>query len=162
MNRDVLYHASTIRGLKIIETKRTSSKDKYVGDYVFATPDKRMASMYLSPKEGGTILINTYGGEPYAVIQNNETDFKKVDKGGSIYELPADNFIDTPQKELKGTELVSLQPITPLSEQIFRTSLDAMQEMGVKVYFVEGRLFEDIQNAKGRGLDVLSKLKPYN
>lgn len=62
---EVLYHASSDTNLTIIVPKRTISKDIYIGDFVFATQDKRLVAMYLVAKGNATIMdikpSNLYG-----------------------------------------------------------------------------------------------------
>jgi hypothetical protein len=162
ISTSVLYHASENNELELIKPRRTLSKDAYIGDYVFATPDKRIAAMYLAPRAGGTILINTFNGEPYAVINNNAENFIKVDHGGAIYTVSSEAFTETPQAELVGTELIATKPVKPLSKEIFTTSIKAMQQMQVHIFFVEDpHHFAAIQNAKDHGWEILSGLTPY-
>lgn len=156
-----LYHASPIKNLKIIEPQRTLSKDLYIGDFVFATPSKAMAAMYLAPKAAGTILINAFNSEPYAIVNSNPEDFKKVDTGGSIYVVDSELFETSPQVGLEETELVSKLAVKPVAEEYYKTSLEAMQKFSVKLFFAEGKLFEDIMYAEDHGLKILSKLQPY-
>lgn len=159
---EVLYHASTNKELTVLTPQRTLSKDEYIGDFVFATPDRRMAAMYLAPREGGTILIETFSREPYAVINNTPENFKRVDHGGAIYKVSAESFSDTPQEEVAGTELVSRDSVPILSKEIFATSLEAMREAGVNVYFLGDTEFQRVQSAKDHGWEILSELKPYD
>ena len=158
---NLLFHASAVKGLKVLNPKRTLSKDKYIGDFVFATPSKPMASMYLAPREGGTILIEAFNDEPYAVINNTSKKFQQVDRGGSIYTVSSTSFSKTPQEELIGPELVSILPVVPISEKVYDTSLSAMKEQNVKVFFVNNDLFHKIQSAKDHGIEILSTLTPY-
>ena len=144
-----------------MQPRRALSRDVYIGDYVFATPDKRVAAMYLAPKSGGTILINTFDGEPYAIINNNVETFKKVDKGGSIYTVPAESFKPTIQEGLEETERISKVPVRPIGSQDYPTSLEAMSGMGVHVYFVDNQTFDRIMSAKDHGLSIIRTLHPY-
>src|SRR4051812_29088282 len=72
---DVLYHASTNSELTVLEPQRTLSKDKYIGDFVFATKDKLLAVMYLIPKGYGSIM-DTKSKPPKILICANESEIK--------------------------------------------------------------------------------------
>lgn len=51
-----LYHSSTEKDLRVISPQRTLSKDKYIGDFVFATADPAYSAMYLVPKGLKTLM----------------------------------------------------------------------------------------------------------
>jgi hypothetical protein len=90
----------------VLEPKRTLSKDKYIGDFVFATQNKVLAIMYLTTR-GFATLMNSNSRNPNIVICADKDDYLKRDSGGAIYELPSALFIESPQKELSDYELVS-------------------------------------------------------
>lgn len=50
MRKSFLYHASAQKNLKVLKPQRTLFHDEYIGDFVFATSDRRMAAMYLATK----------------------------------------------------------------------------------------------------------------
>lgn len=157
-----LYHASTNKSLKRLEPQRSLSKDKYIGDYVFATPDRRMSIMYLVPGAAGAISINTFNGEPYAFINGTPEQFEKVDHGGAIYKVQSEQFNETPQQELIGTEYVSVAPVPIVSKEKFSTAADAMRKNGVKLYFFEDdEMFQKLISADDHGLKLLQSIKPY-
>lgn len=139
----VLYHASQSKQLKVILPKRTLSNDKYIGDYVFATANRALAAMYLVPK-GFAILMNIDMRVPTLVICGDEQELKKHDKGGAIYELLPDTFIDTPQQGLELYEKVSKKPVTPLKTKLYDSIFDAFREQEVKVKFVGETTFKEL------------------
>ena len=130
-----LYHASPKKHLTEIQTKRTLSRDLYIGDFVFATSDVRLAAMYLATK-GNAILVNVKTKKPTIVICNNAKDYLLNDKGGAIYRVPGNTFIKSPQEGLEDSEMVSEVGVTPIDTQVYLSSLDAMKEMGITIYFV--------------------------
>lgn len=139
----VLYHASQAKKLKTIFPKPTLSNNRYIGDYIFATANRALATMYLAPK-GFAILMNIDALIPTLIICGNEQELKKHDKGGAIYELSPDVFIDTPQKGLELYEKVSKKPITPLKAKIYDSIFDAFREQRIKVKFVDEATFKEL------------------
>jgi hypothetical protein len=139
----ILYHASTNKDLGVINPKRTLSKDKYIGDFVFATADKVLAIMYLATR-GYATLMNSKDTQPNIVVCADQSRYQADDKGGAIYELPEESFIDTPQKELNGYEFVSVKPVKPLSKSVYEKSLYAMNEAGIIIRFVDEQTFSSL------------------
>jgi len=153
-----LYHASQIKNLKIIKPQRTLSNNQYIGDFVFATKDIKLATMYLATK--GLYTLMETDNEPHIVIVSDVKDYLKNDKGGAIYTLPSEGFIKTPQKGLEKYELVSKKAIKPVDIKVYAKSLDAMKEMGIKIYFVDMDTFNKI-NQPNKGQKIISSLKSY-
>ena len=156
---DLLYHASANKDLRLIEPKKTLSRDVCIGDYVFATSNKRLAAMYLATR-GKPILLNVRSTAPRVIICTNTEEYIEYDKGGAIYTIPASSFRRTPQEGLEDSELVSEVAVKPISKKVYETSLEAMQEAGVEVYFVSREQFDEILRNKNEA-DVVAKLTPY-
>ena len=156
----ILYHSSPQKDLKIIEPQKTKVHDEYVGDYVFATTDKILATMYLCTK-GHASLMESKHKNPWIVIVAEPSEFIKYDKGGAMYELPDDSFHKTPNPGLETFEMVSKNSITPLSKQVYDTFMQAMHDSGVTVYFVNQSTFDDILKTKDHQ-SIIDTLKPYN
>lgn len=155
----VLYHASPKKNLTEIKPRRTLSRDVYIGDYVFATSDFVLAAMYLATK-GNAILMNVKAKDPIIVICNNETDYLSNDKGGAIYTVPISTFRKSPQAGLEESEMVSNVAVTPSDKRVYDSSLEAMKEMGITIYFVNEKVFSKIVAAKDES-KIISKLKPF-
>ena len=155
----ILYHASPHKDLKTIQPKRTLSRDVYIGDYVFATSDIRLAAMYLATK-GTAILLNVDYEVPRVVICSEANDYIANDKGGAIYTVPATSFTNTPQKGLEKSELVSKVAVKPIDKKLYERSLDAMKEANIAVYFVNPEKFNKLVDAKDESA-ILSSLTPY-
>lgn len=154
-----LYHASPKKNLTEIRPKKTLSRDVYIGDFVFATSDVRLAAMYLATK-GNAILLNVKTKIPTIVICNDPTDYLQNDKGGAIYKVPAKTFKKSPQEGLEDSEMVSSVAVAPLEKRVYTSSLDAMKKMGITVYFVNKEVFNIIVEAKDEN-KIISNLKPY-
>jgi hypothetical protein len=154
-----LYHASPSKNLTVIQPQRTLSRDKYIGDYVFATSDLKLAAMYLATKGKGTLMDYT-SKEPAIVICSDEREYVRNDKGGAIYIVPADSFKKSPQEGLEESEVVSKVPVTPLDKKVYEHSLDAMHELGITVYFADQKTFDALVKARDEK-KLLKKLRPY-
>lgn len=154
----VLYHASPNAKLSRIDPQKTLSNDVYIGDYVFATKDKKLAAMYLANK-GVATLMEHRTKKPYIIIQDDADHYTKHDKGGAIYAVSASGFKETPQVGLEGTEFVNDKAVTPLSKEVFPTSLEAMRQQGITIYFVTPKTFELLLD-KNRKDKTLASLKP--
>jgi hypothetical protein len=139
----ILFHASTNKDMDKIKPTRTLSKDRYIGNYIFATSDRILATMYLVTR-GNATLMNSKAEPPYVVICADEAEYLKNDKGGAIYELPSETFTVTPQKELSEYELVSRQSVNPLTKITYEKSLDAMLGAGITVRFVDQQTFDSL------------------
>jgi hypothetical protein len=137
----LLYHASANPNLSVLKPQRTLSKDKYVGDFVFATPDKLLSVMYLTPKGYGSIM-DTESDAPNILICGNEAEVRSKDRGGAIYSVDASKFHETPQKELTAHELVSDKPVTPISKEVYKSSFDALEKLGVRIEFIDQATFD--------------------
>lgn len=155
----VLYHASQSKDLLLIEPKRTLSKDKFIGNFVFATTDKILAIMYLTAK-GYATLMGLHEEQPNIVICANSEDYLKHDKGGAIYELPSESFIESPQKELSDCELVSKVSVKPLRKLVYDKSIDTIMDAGIHVRFVDKQTFDSLIGNPDQ-LDLVGKLPLY-
>lgn len=156
---DVLYHASQNKELILLEPKQTLSKDKCIGDYLFATSDKLLATMYLVTKGYGA-LFGSRDNPPHIVIGANKDEYMANDKGGAIYELPVSSFIESPQVELSEYEMVSTKSVKFLKRTIFDNSLDAMHSAGVKIHFVDQKTFDNLIHSP-RQTELIRKLPEY-
>lgn len=135
-----LYHASQQTNLSTIKPQRTFSNDKYIGNYVFATTNKKLALMYLVPK-GIPTLMNPDDPQPNIVICSELSKYITKDQGGAIYKLPSNDFIKSPQKELSMYEMASKQSIKPLTKNIYKNTIQALQSADIKIYFVNDATF---------------------
>jgi hypothetical protein len=156
----IIYHASTNKNLVIIFPKRTFSKDKYIGNFVFGTTDKILATMYLATR-GYSTLMNSRGEQPNIVICAVPAEYQLGDSGGAIYELPVESFIESPQKELSDYELVSKRPVKPLNKLVYNSSLEAMRKAGIIVRFVDEHIFNDLVNNPDQA-KLISRLPTFD
>lgn len=142
-----LYHSSVEKDLRIISPRRTLSKDKYIGDFVFATSDRTYSAMYLVPKGIMTLMNSSVDGS-WIVIRSDPKDFRLIDKGGAIYRLSSEGFIKSPQVELGETEMVCANEVPILDKEVYSTALEALNEQKVAVYFACEKEFQEILDMK--------------
>lgn len=154
-----LYHASPERDLGVLLPKPTLSKDQYIGDFVFATANRRLAAMYLATR-GIRTLMDTESDPPSIVICDSEEHYRGSDKGGSIYTVPSADFIPSPQAGLETYEMVSERKVAPIEQQVHTSSLKAMKECGISVHFASKEQFDlllSLPAGEGR-LKLISEL----
>lgn len=139
----------------------TKIRDKNEGQVVFVTPDKAFAMMFLVPEADDSWTIKgRINGQYYTVIADKEI-YKKLDKGGSVYEIRnLDDFYCDKNKGMGECEWISRKSVEHASEEQFDSALKAMIDSGVKVYFVDKETFVKIKNADDHGISILSKLQP--
>jgi len=137
----ILYHASPEKNLELIEPRPTLSNDKYIGDYVFATANRLLAVMYLATKGVATLMDVE---NSWIAICCNEGEYIANDKGGAIYTLPMNSFIETPQTSLNDYEFVSTRAVRPTSKIEYTSTLQAMIDGDITVFFVDEPTFNDL------------------
>lgn len=155
----VLYHASTLKNLSYIRPQRTLSRDRYIGDFVFATANVRLAHMYLTPV-GIVTLMNPSNDNPNIVLCIKQEEFIKQDKGGAVYELSSESFIPSPQKEISDYEMVSTTAVKPTKKTVYNKTLDALLSLDIKVRFVDQSVFYNLIKHPDQK-KLIKEIQPY-
>jgi hypothetical protein len=159
---DVLFHASWNTHIDRFEPRKDTVRDPLEGPVVFATPDKAYASCFLVPTDDSWVKIGRYTEDgvtgSWKVVVSNEQRFRKLDRGGAIYHLPAESFSFHPQRNIGEIEWTSTDEVTPTGKEIFASGLGAMQENGVDVYFVDQQTFERIRASNDHGKSIIETL----
>jgi hypothetical protein len=156
-----LYHASTNTNIVVFEPRVARVRDPAEGPRVFATPDKRVAAMFMTPIESSKVEISKFGDEAVMIISGTREDFIAHDKGGAIYTLPSDTFTTDPHRGMKETEWVSAVPVKPIAKEIYPSSLQAMLDLGVRVIFVDEASFKTIRESEDGGWKLIQALNAY-
>ena len=156
----VLYHASQNRQIEIFEPKAQSVRDPQEGPVVFATPHKEVAICFMTPYEFQHGSFNR--GESWFMVIPNREGYLAKDKGGAIYSLPPDTFKTDPQKGLKENEWTSKTSVKPLGKEKYGSTLQAMLDYGIQVYFVDEQTYKEIESSDDHGFKVISSLKSEN
>ena len=141
-----LYHGSNARDLKEFHPRQIHYRNIDEGPLVYATSDRAHASIFMSPrKDDSWTRIGNINGINYIVI-SDEQRFKDGDVGGSIYVLPSETFFQTPGIGMK-TEWTSKDSVCAREEISYVSTITAMVENGVRVYFVSREEFESFTSA---------------
>lgn len=159
---EVLYHASTHKDITLFEPRDESVRAPGEGKLVFATPDQRVATMFLVPSEVGPSEIGMYGNRAISIINSTVEKFKAKDEGGAVYVLPSATFTTNPKLGMGKIEWTSKVAVKPLSKKLYTSALQAMQESGVEIYFVDDVTFRAIQASEDQGWSIISSLRPYS
>jgi len=150
----VLYHGSSNKEITQVEPSSKKVRDPAEGPQVFATPDKRLASVFIVGVDDSWGNSGRHHGIPYMVISDRER-FEALDKGGAIYHLPNTTFTTDPNKGLGNLEWASSEPVQPTHKEEHESALEAMLSHGVQVYFIDAPTYETFRNAEDHGLSIL-------
>ncbi|MES2215577.1 MAG: hypothetical protein V4485_06195 [Pseudomonadota bacterium] len=152
---DVLYHGSPDANIKIFEPKEEHIRNNNEGAVVFATPSLRLASCYLFRWDDSWVhqSISWKDGNKadyqVTMVISDKERLEKEDHGGAIYILPIQGFSFDESSGLGVYEWTSKDAATPITHINFVSSLDAMQKLGVHVYFVEPSEFKHYLSLRG-------------
>lgn len=156
-----LYHGSSSREISRFEPRATKVRDISEGPVVFATSDKRMASVFMIGVDDSWGNSGMHNGVPYMIISDQKR-FEDLDKGGAIYHLPGDTFNTDPSKGLGEIEWISSEAVEPTHREDHESALEAMLNHGVQVYFVDRETYEAYRSAPDKSLPLLRSLQSEN
>jgi hypothetical protein len=157
----VLYHGSSNKEITRFEPSSKKVRDPAEGPRIFATPDKRMASVFIVGVDDSWGNSGQHNGTPYMVISDRER-FETLDKGGAIYHLPNETFTTDPNKGLGDLEWASSEPVEPTGKEDHESALEAMLNHGVQVYFVDRATYQAFETAPDHGLSILQTTESEN
>lgn len=153
-----LYHGSSNKDLTVLEPMRKSWRDEKEGPRVFATQHKGLATTFIPGKANKISVVDK---QPFILIRNKKS-FLKKDKGGAVYKVKDDSFKNTksgnkyrddfPNKNtFLEYEWASRKKVKPVKKEVYDSSLDAMIDNKVIVYFIDkkqerqwNRIFEKL------------------
>jgi len=148
---EILYGASQNRNINIFEPRANSIRDPNEGSVIFATPDKTYASMFIIPSDDSWTNKGQYQNQYYQVIAD-EKRYKNLDKGGAIYTFKSNGFETDLTKGMKSKEWISKKPVKPINKEIYESGLEAMKQLGVKIFFVSPNVFLDFKQKLTNGM----------
>lgn len=153
-----LYHGSErrIEGALQPILQATTADHIHSRATVFATERIDLAALFMSP----ATHLSSIGFEndiAYICIWGSRKDFE--DRGGYLYELPAESF----EKVGKEYEYQSFQSVLPITATFFDSAIDGMMNCGVQVYFINDEtIFDKIVINKEHRAPILRGLISEN
>lgn len=156
-----LYHGSSHKEINRLEPSAKRARSSTEGPKVFATPDKRLASVFIAGIDDSWGNSGVHNGTPYLVISDRKR-FETLDTGGAIYHVPSDTFETDPHLGLGELEWTSGESIEPIHKEEHESALEAMLHHGVQVFFVDKQTYNGIQTARDHGLSVLQRCESEN
>ena len=155
MNRPTkLFHASP--STEVTEFEPRNEYPRYSGEenLVFATPHEELAAMFLSPRSIDT-EISTFGDQYVIFINADENTYRAEDQGGAIYSLPVESFETDTVNGMGENEWYSKAPVRPIDKTVYNTSVEAMEKLKVKRYFVNDYTFQRIRENPADALKLV-------
>lgn len=156
-----LYHGSSNREITRFEPRALKVRDASEGPAVFATSDKRMATVFMIGVDDSWGNSGMHNGVPYMIISDRKR-FEDLDQGGAIYHLPGETFDSDPSKGLGEVEWTSPEVVKPAHREDHKSALEAMLNHGVQVYFVDRETYEAYRAAPDQSLPLLRSLESEN
>lgn len=131
-----LYHGSPRGDIEEFIPKISSGSGEAAGPQVYASQDRLIATIFTCNLRGIRWGVRMIGTTLHVSIVLTREEFMERDTGGYIYVLPSDSFVSDSSIGLGEDEWASPVPVKPLRKIRIESSLNAMLESSVKVYFV--------------------------
>jgi len=153
----ILYHASSCRGLKVIEPRKNTAPTGFKeGPVVFATDYFPFSTQFIVPHDDSWAIGGAFDNILYFVISDYER-FNQTDRGGCVYLVSSKGFINYNKHEW-----FTRKPVKTKSKVHFASGLEAMLINGVQVFIVTKNIYQEILEVKDHGFSILSGLKSEN
>lgn len=160
---ETLFIGTQTKGIKEFTPRKGNYRDKKEGSVIFSTPDKALASIFMVEGHNDSwTKIGYFGDVLVIVICMDRDEYIKKDKGGVVYEVPSDSFDYNPNLGMGEKEWTSREPVKPIDETSYTSSLDTMVDNGVQVYFVDKTTFKEIWDADDYGKEIIFGLTSEN
>lgn len=159
----ILYHGSDHKSIKKFYPEKGNWQNRNELLLVFATHQKELALAFMRPKNGSPVIIGSFNKDKTWFIAIADKDkFLKNDQGGAAYLLPPTTFSRNPHTQLGQSEYISSQPVIPVHIEKYNSTLKAILQAGIQVYFTNEKINQAILKAKDRGYSILKDLKSEN
>lgn len=156
-----LYYGSAEKNITIFKP----TPNEFMGaekDFFFASPDRNAAIAYMYSGRPWSSRVDNDTGIISSIFPITREEFIGQDKGGAVYVFSPEKFTSHPKR--KHYEWVTEESIKPESVEVFASGLKAMEDAGIKMYFL-GSLERYNEFAKLQGgreqLDFLKKIDSY-
>jgi hypothetical protein len=141
-----VFHGSPRGDIAEFTPRVSHGSGEAYGPQVYASDDLATAAMFTA-NVGRSWSTGSVGGTLYAVIPMSREEFLGRDGGGYIYRLPGETFSTERGRGMGDREWASPVAVTPVDVTYVPSSLDAMVESGVQVYFVTPELYEQMRGS---------------
>jgi len=158
---DFVYHGSPF-DLEQINPSGNHKRDNEDGLLVFATPDIAFATMYFSPRADDSWSNKGRINGVYYFVCSDEKRFREEDKGGFLYTFDGDKFECNPDKGIGWCEWTNNNAVVPIRKDFSPSSLIAMIDNNVQVYFTKKEVLDEIKGVSDHGLQILRKMHSEN
>jgi hypothetical protein len=156
-----VLHGSPRGDIKEFIPRVSLGSGEAFGPQVYASNDPAVAAMFTADVDGPW-STGSVGEVLYAIIPGTRESFVERDRGGYIYELPGGTFSSDPRRGMGKREWASPVAVTPTKVTKVPSSLNAMVEAGVQVYFVPAELYEKMRATDSPNWKFLIGLESEN
>lgn len=158
----VLYHGSETEVEDELHPAAEHHRDVEEGSVVFGTPDAAFATMFMSPRPDDSWTERGRYNGVYYFACDDESRFLKGDNGGFIFALSPDNFDCDEKKSMGRCEWIARESVEPIGKRSYPSTLEAMIENGVQVYFIDRETLDRMKSAEDHGMGILKDLQSEN
>lgn len=147
---DVLYHASPLRGLQILNPQERRKRSAGDPARVYVARQQVVAVPFMvADLNDRWSVLGRYNQDPelYLVIGDEAKFWHKENAGGSLYTVPDIGFTTEPDIGLGEDELYSEVAVSVLSEERWPSALAAMLWYGLRVVFLAPGTFATFRDA---------------
>ncbi|MCL5090756.1 MAG: hypothetical protein M1514_01965, partial [Patescibacteria group bacterium] len=135
------FHGSTDRNIEEFQPEKGQYQLRGEKPAVFATSFLEVAIAFMRTKVCPGVDQKIDNGKTWHVVISDKEKFLENDHGGAVYFLPPETFILNPQAKLVGdSEYISAQSVKPIKKVEYPSSLEAMLQIGINVYFVDRKI----------------------
>lgn len=158
---EFVFHGSPCGDIQEFSPRVSLGSGEPHGALVYASNDRAVAAMFTADV-GGPWSTGSVGDTLYAIIPKSRKDFVARDRGGFIYQLPGGTFSSDRSRGMGSREWASPVAVVPVSVSRVPSSLDAMIEHGVQVYFVDPELYRQMLASERPNWTFLAELESEN
>jgi hypothetical protein len=157
----ILYHGTMVRGIKKFEPRVSKGYGEKFGPLVYATHDFGVAVVFTMNAKS-TWHTGVSNGVTYVLITDPKEEFIKNDKGGTVYVFANKGFEVDPKRGMGNFEWASKNSVLPIDTINIQSSLQAMMDEGIQVYFTDKKKLEEVESADYYGLRIIKDLVSEN
>lgn len=159
---NVLFHASQLGDVEVFEPRAEKQRHPTDPPLVYGSPVEAVSSFFLVPSNDELTASGRWSRDwPWTIVIGDLEKFKSLDKGAWMYQLPADSFYVDPNEGLGLFEWTSPAPVASTERKFYPSGLQAMMDLGVRVYSLSPDEFVKFRQSKDQK-EILENLTPLN